>query len=209
MGDNRDTSSNKKPELPTFELSKRGRIDMSFFRMDTGFLIIDQDSGKKSAVTNLGDVESTLSNASVSVIEEVRKVLNDASANDNIDVTIIVEKREIEWKAPQYEEGPAELGIEQLTQVVNDIIADNVSYGIPGMKRPGPMIDPMTINRYLQKMRVIRVKTEPQDFRGGKSTASDNVKGKGEGKNFYHDNSKNQNQNQNQGKSNPPEATKL
>jgi len=185
-----DKSSNIKAGLPTIEMGKAGRIDISFFRMDNGFVVIDQDTQKKSAITDMNDVESVMLNSFDSVVKEVREALNSTTANDNVDVVILVEKKQTEYEAKAYEvSGPAELGIDQLADIVNDIINDKATYGIPGMKRPGPIVSASQISQYLQRAQVIKVKHVP-DFRGDKKSPSENTKGK----EFYHDASKNQNQ---------------
>lgn len=205
----RDISGNTKAGLPTIEMGKSGRIDISFFRMDNGFVVIDQDTNKKSAITDMNDVESVMLNSFDSVVKEVKEALNSTTANDNVDVVILVEKKAMEYEAKSYEvSGPAELGIEQLADIVNDIIADKSTYGIPGMKRPGPIVSAGQIASYLQRAQVIKVKHQP-DFRGDKKSPSDNTKGKPE---FYHDNSGNKqpNQQKNQGnQNNPPQSTKI
>jgi len=209
-----DKNSNNRTDIPVLDVAKKGRVEVSIFKMDAGFIVIDQDSNKRNAVTGMRDIKEMLEIAYIAVTDHVTNVVNDMATGSAVDITVIVESRVEDFNSPPEMEGPVELGLDQVADVINDLINARGSYEslhYPTSHGSRLMVTPTILAEALRKKNLVKIRQEPVFSTGGKRV--DMPSGN---KKFYNDSknkpqqSANPNQGQNQGQPpKDPESTKL
>lgn len=187
MGQYADDNKNKKPGIPKFDILKKGRIEASVFRMDTGFLVINQEAGTKHSVTDEESIREMLKLISEDVAIKLADMLNELDPQDYVDLTIVLEgqKAEIETTAEVLPE-PTSLDLGQLAAVINDLLQ---GYGDPtGLRGRSLHVTPGFLANYMSSPRMVQI-TKKQRI------ADDQGKGNSSHSNkpFYHSSGKGQN----------------
>jgi len=123
------SEKNKNPDIPFFDINETGRVDLTLFKMDTGFLLKDNILKKDHSISKMDDLEATLGLVIESVKEKVRNVMLGKLKFDYVDIGIIVQEGEDE--GDQYDMGefqndePVQFDPDQLADIVNTIISGN------------------------------------------------------------------------------------
>lgn len=185
------SKGNRPQDIPSFDISKRGRIEADFYRMNHGYLIIDQDTGQKSAVRGESDIEEIFLNIADDVKETLKERLENKGPDEFISLTIILEDQAVEPQPDLQDiEGPQQVDIGQIAEVVNDIINGQGGLGVPGIRRNRVSAQDLVTALSSRRMVSIRTRVKDQNTwnKGGKTQEQTN---NFQGKKHFHDNSKN------------------
>jgi len=196
-----DETKNRNPVLPKFDV-KKGRIEMSVFRMNTGYLVIDQDSGTRHALTDEVQIQDMLKKITGTLAESLIDKLAELNLNDFVDLTIVLESKEEDLPLPDpYEPEPTSMDLGQLTLIINDIMSGG---GDPTGLRPRA-ITPTILESYMRSPRYVKItkKTRIVDSQGKGHSPHDNK--------IFHDGNKNKppQGNKDQGQGGDPKPTEV
>jgi hypothetical protein len=213
-----DKELNKRADVPIFDIDDTGRVDLTLWKMDTGFLLTDNDNKKEHSISNMDDFQASLELLIESIKTKVRNLMNDKGKFEFVDIAFIIMEGEAEadkygLDAPVLPE-TLELSPDQLADIINSIYEEGPLHNFP-MRGQGRNVRHVSAEAVMQAINspqnVIRLKTRlknPDDkYRSG-HTANRPVPEK---KKFYSDQTKNKDQhkhkdNQNKDK---PEPNKI
>lgn len=115
-------------KIPTFNVSDSGRVDITVYRMDGGFLIQNNDDNSQYAVSDLEEINAIISTVADSIKEEIRSFANDTSKRkfDYVDIGVqLIQAQQEAQRYVQEDAGPMEVSMDQLAEYVNDLLETN------------------------------------------------------------------------------------
>lgn len=169
---NTDSNKNRNPNLPSFDIIKKGRIEASVFRMDTGYLVINQDTMTRHSLTDEGQIEDMLKTIGEDTSLKLVDMLKELNPSDYVDLIIIVEAKQEEYIPEPIEEDQTSLDLSQIADMFNDIMS---GYADPTGIRPVRLTAPM-LHKYLNSQRFVKItrRTRIADEQGRGSSQHSN-----------------------------------
>ena len=193
MGD-----KNRDIDVPTFDVGETGRVDLTLYKMDTGFLLRDNTLGKDHSISKIEDLEASLSLVIESVKEKIRELMRERDKFDYIDIGVVVQEGEDAGEQYDISEmnEPETLNLEpdQLADLINSIYSNNPMGGFPqrGGHRGPVVVTGQDVVRAMNSPRnVIRMKTRIGDTKH-KADKTENLHFGKDKKKFYSDKTKNE-----------------
>lgn len=150
---NYDDNKNRKPNIPQFDMMKTGRVQVSVFRMDTGYLVINQDRNTKHSLTDESEISDMLEGISKDSGNKLIEMLAELQPEDYVDLTVVLEARREETVPEPHFEEPTNLDYGQIAAIFNDLREFGMGpTGIRNMR-----ITPEMLSKYFNSPRFIQV----------------------------------------------------
>lgn len=178
---------NRDIDVPIFDINDTGRVDLTLYKLDTGFMLRDNDLKKDHSV-KMDDLDASLDLLVESIKGKLKTLMNDKQKFDFVDIAFIVQ--EGEDVGDQYELDPPDspqnldLSTEQLAEIVNEILSDRPMHDAPRRvgHRSVHMVTGNDILRAINSPRnMVRLKTRVKE----NSDPTSNVRDRDSKKRFF------------------------
>jgi len=129
-----DKDKNRNIDGPIFDINQ-GSIDFSIYKMDTGFLVLDNATKAKHSISKLEDLEAVFEVMHDGIKEKIRNLMNNKNTFDYIDVGVQITEGFDNGDQFNYEDvipESMELNYDQLADIVNEIISSSPTAGLAG-----------------------------------------------------------------------------
>jgi hypothetical protein len=126
------------------DITEHGRVDVTIFKMDTGFILQNNDNDKQHSLGKIDDITAAFDNLVTDIKERLRNLLNNKSKYDYVDIGIqLTEGYETEdmYQYEPQESEPINLSLEQLAEIVTDAVNQNPTSGLAGRGKRGIVIN--------------------------------------------------------------------
>lgn len=217
---------NREPGIPVFAFDKKNKVELSVYKLTTGFLVMNIDTGAQHPMTGKNDVSKMFEGIGGDMKNAIMGRLNELNEKDFVSVTIIMEQKANETVVePQMQfmpDGPAEMSIYQIADMFNDFMRSPYVTGIPGVNpfgisaQGGFAVRPENLANYMASKRFVKIVNAPvfteEGKKGSKGEHNSQNQVPGKEKPFFHDSGKNrepQQPNKGGGQSEQAQATEI